>query len=104
MADEAWAGLADAIGAVRSELQRAADDGRNKGLKFRTGPVELEFTVDVRLDAEARAKVRVLPFSAEVKAGSGRGSMSKVKVTLQPVDGESDEDARITDHSEQRPE
>jgi hypothetical protein len=104
MADEAWAGLADAIGAVRAELQRAADDGREERLKFRTEPVELEFAVDVRLDAEARAKVKVLPFSAAAKAGSGRGSVSRVKVTLQPVDGESDEDARITDHSEQRPE
>jgi NTP-dependent ternary system trypsin peptidase co-occuring protein len=103
VADEAWAGLADAIGAVRAELQRAADDGRREDLKFRTGPVELEFSVDVRLDAEARAKVRVLPFSAEAKAGAARGSVSRVKVTLQPVDGESGEDLRIADEGEERP-
>jgi hypothetical protein len=103
VADEAWAGLADAIGAVRGELQRAAEDGRREGLKFRTGPVELEFSVDVRLDAEARARVRVLPFSAEAKAGGARGSVSRVKVILQPVDEETGEDLQITDEGEERP-
>ncbi|MFE0130374.1 trypco2 family protein [Streptomyces sp. NPDC059037] len=106
MADnEAWAGLAEAIGAIRGELQRAADEGRGQGVQFRTGPVELEFSVDVRVDGEARAKVFVLPFSAEAKAARAKGTVSRVKLTLQPVDPQTGEDARVGDESaEERPE
>ncbi|MEU6822661.1 trypco2 family protein [Streptomyces atriruber] len=103
MADDAWVGLAEAIGAVRGELQRAAEEGRDQGLRFRTGPVELEFTVDVRKDGEARAKVLVLPFGAEAKAARSKGTVNRLKVTLQPVDPATGEDARVGDDVDERP-
>ncbi|MEV0320832.1 trypco2 family protein [Streptomyces sp. NPDC050658] len=95
MADEAWAGLAEAIGAIREELREAAEAGRGKGIQFRTGPVELEFTVDVKKDVEGRVKAMVLPFGAEAKAGRSSGVTNRIKVTLQPVDPETGEDSRI---------
>ncbi|MET8687322.1 trypco2 family protein [Streptomyces sp. NPDC004732] len=103
MADEAWVGLAEAIGAVRGELQRAAREGRDQGLQFLTGPVELEFTVDVRKDGEARAKVLVLPFGAEAKASRSKVTVNRLKVTLQPVDPATGEDARVGDDVDGRP-
>ncbi|WP_225859711.1 trypco2 family protein [Streptomyces albicerus] len=102
MADEAWVGLAEAIGAIRSELQQAARDGAGQEIQFRTGPVEVEFSVDVKKDGEARAKVLVLPFGAEAKASRSKGTASRVKITLQPVDAEG-EDRRIGDESKERP-
>ncbi|MEV5980687.1 trypco2 family protein [Streptomyces sp. NPDC052114] len=103
MANETWAGLAEAIAAVRGELQRAAEDGREEDLRFRTGPVELEFTVDVRKEGEARAKVFVLPFGAEAKAAAAKGTVNRLKVTLQPVDPGTGEDARVGDDVDERP-
>ncbi|MFF7359973.1 trypco2 family protein [Streptomyces sp. NPDC008125] len=98
MADEVWAGLAEAIGAIRDELQRAEIEGRDKPVRFRTGPVELEFTVDVRKDAEGRARVSVLPFGlgAEAKAAASRGTTNRIALTLHPVDAEG-RDKRIAD-------
>ena len=70
--------------------------------QFRTGPVEIEFAVDVKKDGEARAKVLVLPFGAEAKASRSKGTTSRVKLTLQPVDADG-ADLRIADDSGERP-
>ncbi|MCX5332561.1 MULTISPECIES: trypco2 family protein [unclassified Streptomyces] len=102
MADEAWAGLAEAIGAIRAELQQAARDGEGQEVQFRTGAVEIEFAVDVKKDGEARAKVLVLPFGAEAKFARSKGTTNRVKITLQPVDAEGT-DLRIKDDSGERP-
>ncbi|MGP4000345.1 trypco2 family protein [Streptomyces sp. 8N706] len=103
MSQEPWAELAEAISAVRSELERAMETGNGKKIQFKTGPVEMEFVVDVRKDAEARAKVMVLPWSAEAKGGYATGRMSRIVLTLQPVD-EKGEDSTINAHTETRPE
>ncbi|MFD3931480.1 trypco2 family protein [Streptomyces sp. NPDC058614] len=102
MPQEPWAGLAEAISAIRSELEQAMDDGQGHRIAFRTGPVEIEFAVDIKKDGEARAKVMVLPWSAEAKAGYSAGTTSRLKLTLQPVD-EHGEDQKINDPSRQRP-
>ncbi|MFF5014557.1 trypco2 family protein [Streptomyces sp. NPDC001165] len=102
MADESWAGLAEAIGAIRRELQQAEAEGRGQDVRFRTGTVEVEFTVDVKTDGEARAKVRVMPFGAEAKAARSKGATNRVKITLQPVD-EDGNDLRIKGRAEERP-
>ncbi|WP_255951713.1 trypco2 family protein [Streptomyces odontomachi] len=104
MTQEPWAGLSEAISAIRAELERAMDDGREHSIHFRTGPVEMEFAVDVKKDAQAGAKVSVLPWSAsaEAKAGHATGSTSRLKITLQPVD-EHGQDQQIGAHAPQRP-
>ncbi|WP_234356841.1 trypco2 family protein [Streptomyces sp. NBRC 110028] len=103
MAQEPWAELGETISAVRAELQSAMEAGAQETLKFRTGPVELEFTVEVRKEGGARAKVFVLPWTAEAQGTAAVGRTHRVKVTLQPVDGD-DNDLRISADSPRRPE
>ncbi|MFF3468453.1 trypco2 family protein [Streptomyces sp. NPDC002619] len=104
MSQELWAGLSEAITAVRAELEQAMADGHGHTMQFRTGPVELEFAVDVKKDGQAGAKVSVLPWSAsaEAKAGYAAGTASRLKITLHPVD-EHGQDQKIGDHTHQRP-
>jgi hypothetical protein len=77
--------LADAVAAVRDELLEAAWRGVGQEVAFAVGPIELEFAVELRADAKAKAgfKAWVLA-SAEVEAGVGRASTHRVKVTLTP--------------------
>jgi NTP-dependent ternary system trypsin peptidase co-occuring protein len=102
VAEEPWAQLGDAISAIRAQLQQAEDDGRDQTLKFRTGPVELEFTVQVKAEGKGKAKVFVLPWTAEAEAGASRDRLHRIKMTLHPVD-EHGQDKKIADQSEQRP-
>ncbi|MFE4703517.1 trypco2 family protein [Streptomyces sp. NPDC056738] len=104
MSQEPWAGLSEAISAIRAELEQAMADGHGQAIQFRTGPVELEFAVDVKKDGQAGAKVSVLPWSAsvEAKAGYAAGSTSRLKITLQPVDDHG-QDQKIGAHTPQRP-
>lgn len=104
MSQQPWAGLSEAISAIRAELERAMIDGHGHAIQFRTGPVEMEFAVDVKKDAQAGAKVSILPWSAaaEAKAGYAAGTASRLKVTLQPVDDQG-RDQKISADSPQRP-
>jgi hypothetical protein len=70
--------------------------------KFRTGPVELEFTVEVTKDAGAKTRVFVLPWTVEAQGAVSAGRTHRVKLTLQPIDDEGD-DLRISADSPRRP-
>lgn len=99
---EAWTGLAEAIMAIRAELTEAVDEGA--GLRFRAGPVELEFTLDVHTDAEGKVKVWLLPWlGAEAGAGHSVASAQRLKVTLQPIEPDGS-DKKIGAVSAGRPE
>ncbi|MER5794098.1 trypco2 family protein [Streptomyces sp. NPDC001980] len=102
MAPEPWAELGETIGAIRSELQYALDAGQGESVRFTTGPVELEFTVEVKKEAGARAKVFVLPWTVEAQGTAGAARTHRIKLTLQPVDG-AGTDLRIGGHSSERP-
>lgn len=102
MGDETWTGLADAITAIRAELQKAI--APEEGLRFRAGTVELEFTVDVRTDAHGKVKVTLLPWlGAEGGAAHSSGTAHRLKVSLQPIDA-AGEDALIGAKTAERPE
>ena len=102
MVDEPWAELGETVSAIRVQLQQALAEGEGQPLKFRTGPVELEFSVAVRKEGEARAKVFVLPWSAEARGTTGADTLHRISLTLQPIDA-AGEDARIHGASDQRP-
>jgi Trypsin-co-occurring domain 2 len=76
--------LADAVAAVRSELLEAA--GRDAGTEvgFVVGPIELEFAVELRVDAKAKFGFKAWVVSGEGEAGVARGRTHRVKVTLSP--------------------
>ena len=102
MSEQPWAELGETVSAIRAELQQALEDGRDESVRFRTGPVELEFTVEVKKDGGARAKVFVLPWTVEAHGGVSAGRTHRIKLTLQPVD-EQGEDLKIAGSSQQRP-
>lgn len=102
MAAEPWAGLAEAVGAVRAELQTAMAEGKDQELRFTAGPVEMEFAVDIRRDGEARVKVFVLPWTAEAQGAVSQGTTHRLKIVLQPVDS-AGADAIISADSPDRP-
>lgn len=76
--------LSDAVAALRSELLEAAERGIDQDLSFVVGPIDLEFTVELRADARAKAGFKAWVVSGDVSAGVNRGTTQKVKVTLTP--------------------
>ncbi|MFC5905174.1 trypco2 family protein [Streptomyces zhihengii] len=102
MSQEPWAELGETISVIRAELQSAMETGQDEPLKFRTGPVELEFTVEVKKDIGVKTKIFVLPWTVEAQGAATAGRSHRVKLTLQPVDGDGD-DLKISADSPQRP-
>jgi Trypsin-co-occurring domain 2 len=89
--------LADTIAAVRRELSAAQEAGQRQPIQFRTGPVELEFEVAVTRTGGGQAGVQLWVLTLGAKGELGRATTQRIKVTLQPVDPETGEDARIAD-------
>jgi hypothetical protein len=76
--------LADAVAVMRAELLEAAARGAGQEMAFAVGPIELEFAVELRTDAKAKAGFKAWVVSAEAEAGVARGRTHRVKVTLTP--------------------
>ncbi|MFG3055525.1 trypco2 family protein [Kitasatospora sp. NPDC048239] len=76
--------LSDAVAAVRDELLEAAARGAAQNLQFKVGPVELEFAVELRVDAKVKAGFKAWVVTAGTEGGVARGRTHKVKVTLTP--------------------
>jgi hypothetical protein len=85
MADEEL-GLAEAIEAVRSELRRAQDAGRESDVRFAVGNVEVEFAVAVTKTGGGEASVTVLGLLSLAGKGSlSRDESHRVKISLSPI-------------------
>lgn len=77
--------LADAVAAVRDELiEAAARGGTHPDVVFAVGSVEMEFEVELRADAKAKAGFKLWAVGAEVEAGVSRGKTHRVALTLTP--------------------
>jgi hypothetical protein len=76
--------LADAVAALRDELLTAAARGVSPDLAFAVGPVELEFAVELRTDARAKAGFKAWVVSADAEAGVARAQTHRVTLTLKP--------------------
>jgi hypothetical protein len=76
--------LADAVAVVRGELLEAAARGAGQEIAFAVGPIEMEFVVELRADAKAKAGFKAWVLSGEVEAGVARGRTHRVKLTLTP--------------------
>ncbi|KJY35969.1 trypco2 family protein [Streptomyces sp. NRRL S-495] len=77
--------LADAVAAVRDELlEAAARAGDDPGVVFAVGPVEMEFEVELRVDAKAKAGFKLWAVGAETETGVSRGRTHRVSFTLTP--------------------
>jgi hypothetical protein len=89
--------LADTIAAVRRELVTAQESGRKEMIQFRTGPVELEFEVAVTRTGGGQAGVQLWVVTLGGKGELGHATTQRIKVTLQPVNPETGQDAQIAD-------
>ncbi len=78
--------LADAVAAVRDQLMEAAARGVGERIGFVVGPIQLEFTVELRKDATAKAGVRAWVFTADASVGASSVRTHKVALTLTPKD------------------
>ncbi|GAA5070142.1 trypco2 family protein [Streptomyces sp. SID10815] len=76
--------LAAAVQAVRDELLRAAAQGAGSDMVFQVGPIQLEFTVELRADARVRGGIKAFVVSGEADAGAGRTRTHRVALTLEP--------------------
>ncbi len=77
--------LADAVAAVRDELlEAAARAGDDPEVVFAVGPVEMEFEVELRADAKAKAGFKLWAVGAETEAGVSRSRTHRVSFTLTP--------------------
>ncbi|MET7704057.1 trypco2 family protein [Streptomyces sp. NPDC005485] len=76
--------LADAVAAMRDELLQASARGAGQDLAFKVGPVELEFAVELRADARAKAGFKAWVVTGEAEAGVARTRTHRVKIALTP--------------------
>ncbi|WP_405010984.1 trypco2 family protein [Kitasatospora sp. NBC_01539] len=77
--------LVEAVAAVRDELIAAARlGGEHPEVVFSVGPVEMEFEVEVRADAKAKAGFKLWAVGAETEAAVSRGRTHRVSFTLTP--------------------
>jgi hypothetical protein len=95
--------LADTIAAVRRELSLAQAAGQGQSIMFRTGPVELEFEVAVTRSGGGQAGVQLWVLTLGGKGDLAHATTQRIKVTLQPVNPETGEDALVAD-ARRRPE
>src|ERR1044072_1019993 len=80
--------LAAAVAALRDELVAAAGRAPEAGVSFKVGPIELEFAVELKVDAKVKSGIKAWVVSADAEAGVARGRTHRVKVTLNPVDAQ----------------
>jgi hypothetical protein len=78
--------LADAVQAVRDQLLIAASRAAGQDVAFEMGDIQMEFTVEVRSEDKAGAKVRAWVVDAGVDATRSTGQVHKVAFTLTPRD------------------
>ncbi|MFF7699270.1 trypco2 family protein [Streptomyces lydicus] len=78
-------GIAEAVAHLRAELMAAAAGG-GAGPRFEVGPVELEFSVEMRREGKGKAGVKVWVVSADVEASVSKASVHRVKLVLTPKD------------------
>ena len=95
--DDKLPSLADTIAAVRRELGLAQAAGQGQAIQFRAGPVELEFEVAVTRTGGGQAGVQLWVLTLGAKGELGQATTQRIKVTLQPVNPETGQDAQIAD-------
>jgi hypothetical protein len=81
-------GLAEAIGQVRTELEKALNEGRPSPVAFRPGPVELEFEVGFARTGGVDGGLQLSVLSVGAKRERSSTTTHRVRVALTPVDRE----------------
>ena len=102
MAEETW-DLSKAIGALRADLEAALAEGKDEGVKFGLGDVEL--TLQLVVDKHAGGKIGWSVLGVDAGGKSERTHL--VKLVLKPryrkPDGTYEDDFTIADESDDSP-
>jgi Trypsin-co-occurring domain 2 len=100
--------LADAIKSLRTELSEAMKQGTDEDLRFRLGPIELEFQLNVSREYGGDGGIKFWVVSLGAKASRASSTAHTIKLVLNPLiidDASGDEmDAIISDQMLQPPE
>lgn len=81
-------GLPEAIQSLRAELSEAMKQGTGQELRFKVGPVELEFAVEVGREVGGSGGVKFWVVSLEAKGTVTTATTHRVKLTLTPITSE----------------
>lgn len=100
--DDTAIGLPEAIRSLRAELSEAMREGAGEALRFRVGPVELEFAVQITREANVEGGVKFWVVSAGAKGSTGAATTHRLKISLQPQTA-GGEDAMVAEDVTQRP-
>ncbi|MEU1091067.1 trypco2 family protein [Streptomyces sp. NPDC005892] len=82
--------LADAVESIRDQLIEAAARATGRPVVFAVGDIQMEFTVELRKEAKAGAKVKAWVVEAGADASRITGTLHKVAFTLTPRKAEAD--------------
>lgn len=85
MAQKSAIGLPEAIRGLRAQLSEAMKEGSGEEVRFKVGPVELEFAVEVSREAGASGGVKFWVVSLEAKGTGTRTTTHRVKLALVPM-------------------
>lgn len=83
--------LAKAIQNLREEMLAALEEGRDKPLRFKMKPIELELGLVMTWSGEANAGVKFWVVDVGAKGAFERAATHTLKVTLDPVDASGSE-------------
>ncbi|WP_329119780.1 trypco2 family protein [Streptomyces sp. NBC_01465] len=77
--------LSKVIQDLREEISLAVSAGAGEAIQFELGTIVLETHVEMKVDVEAKGKVRFWVVDASVSAGASRTSLHKVTIPLTPT-------------------
>jgi hypothetical protein len=83
--------LAKAIQDLRQELLSAVAEGKNKDLRFKLKPIELELNVAMTYKAEGNAGVKFWVVEIGAKGAVENAQTHKLKLTLEAVGSDGSE-------------
>lgn len=93
---ESLPSLADTIAAVRRELSSALAERQGQWVRFRAGPVELDFEIAVTYTGGGQAGVHLSVLTMGGQGALARVTTQRIKVALQPLDPDTGADAQTT--------
>ncbi|MFH8386112.1 trypco2 family protein [Kitasatospora sp. NPDC018058] len=78
--------LTEAVQGLRDQLMAAADAADSQRIRFEVNEITLDFSVELRRDATAKAGFKAWVVSGDAQVGVAQNTVHKVSVKLKPKD------------------
>ncbi|WP_053649531.1 trypco2 family protein [Streptomyces sp. XY431] len=78
--------LTEAVQGLRDQLMAAADAADGQRIRFEVDEITLDFSVELRRDATAKAGFKAWVVSGDAQVGVAQNAVHKVSVKLKPKD------------------